>query len=300
MSGLDIYRYTTAAVYVFGIIGNILVVISILRQKNLLKSNYYFLVLQLAICDLGPLILDLIQSIDLFWVEKPLFVYSFTYCVFEAIWYPALNVGGLGVMLVISVLRYRATVHPLKPAICRRKLKIVCGLVYIAAFIAGSGPFVRGCFIDVEDVIYQVYTISCFYILPTIFLAVVYFKVGRALMKQNKYIKSVCSNPVRQNAPKSFINTPKFLRDRKTFFVCLITVLCYAVGHIPITMFNILLIAKEYYLLVQYGWILHYYGHVLRVAGSNAVNPLIYGILDKKLLTFWKLCRKKRPRSQEN
>ena len=41
-------------------------------------------------------------------------------------------------------------------------------------------------------------------------------------------------------------------------------------------MYNILLIAKECYLLVQFGGILYYYGHVM-----------IYEILDKKMLTFW-------------
>jgi hypothetical protein len=34
-------------------------------------------------------------------------------------------------MLIISLLRYRATVHPLKPDVSRRKLKAICGLVYV-------------------------------------------------------------------------------------------------------------------------------------------------------------------------
>jgi hypothetical protein len=49
----DAYRYSEAVVLVVGILGNILVIISILRQKKLLKNNYYFVVLHLAICDLG-------------------------------------------------------------------------------------------------------------------------------------------------------------------------------------------------------------------------------------------------------
>ncbi len=48
-------------------------------------------------------------------------------------------------MLVISVLRYRATVHPLKPAITRRKLKVVCGLVYVVGLIGGYGPIAPEC-----------------------------------------------------------------------------------------------------------------------------------------------------------
>ena len=53
----DAYEYSYTAVVVFGILGNILVILSILKQKNtLLRKNYYFLVLHLAICDLAALI----------------------------------------------------------------------------------------------------------------------------------------------------------------------------------------------------------------------------------------------------
>jgi hypothetical protein len=130
-------------------------------------------------------------------------------------------------------------------------------------------------------------------------MAVVYYKISRELIKQNKHMKSICSNPVRRNAPGSSFNILKFIRNRRTFCVCLITVLCYAIGNIPMTVCLILDIAEERHLLMKYVWI-EYLAKVLRVAGSHSVNPLIYGILDKKLLTFWKLCRKKKPRPRGN
>jgi hypothetical protein len=208
-------------------------------------------------------------------------------------------------MLIISVLRYRATVHPLKPAISRRKLKVVCGLVYIVGFIAGYGTYLPLCFrmqwndvaIVYEKVFYG-YIISCFYFFPTISMAVVYYKICRELMKQNKYMKSICSNPGRRSAPGSSFNILKFIRNRRTFFVCLITVLCYTIGNIPMTVHLILYIAEESHLM-KYVWIGHL-ANVLKVVGSHSVNPLIYGILDKKLLTFWKLCSKKKHRPQGN
>jgi hypothetical protein len=92
--------------------------------------------------------------------------------------------------LIISLLRYRATVHPLKPDVSRRKLKVVCGLVYIVGFIAGYGTHLPLCFMQWNDVaivyekVFYGYTISCFYFFPTIFMAVVYYKIGRALNKQ--------------------------------------------------------------------------------------------------------------------
>ena len=300
----DAYRYSDAVVNVVGILGNILVIISILRQKKLLKNNYYFLVLHLAICDLGPLIILLFDHINGYFVEDPLVITSTKYCVCIYIYY-VFRVAGIGMMLIISLLRYRATVHPLKPDISRRKLKVVCGLMYLVGFIAGYGTYLPLCFMQPNDVaivyykVFHGYLISCFYFFPTIFMAVVYYKIGQELIKQNRYMKSVCSNPVRRGAPDSSFNILKFIRNRRTFFVCLITVLCYGIGNIPASVWYILYIAGENHFLLEYVWIV-YLARVLRVVGSHSVNPLIYGTLDKKLVTFWKFCRKKKQRPQGN
>ena len=301
----DAYRYSYAVVNVVGILGNILVIISILRQNKLLKNNYYFLVLHLAICDLGVLIIFLFDHINWHLVEDRLVTSNSTkYCVFFCI-YLVFQAAGIGMMLIISLLRYRATVHPLKPDVSRRKLKVVCALVYIVGFIAGYATYLPLCFLQWNDAVivynkvFHGYVISCFYFFPTLFLAVVYYKIGREMIKQNRYMKNVCSNPGRRSAPDSSFNILKFIRNRRTFLVCLITVLCYGIGNIPSTVYLILYIAEERHLLKKYVWIL-YLASVLAVAGSHSVNPLVYGRLDKKLLPFWKLCRKKKQRPQGN
>ena len=99
-------------------------------------------------------------------------------------------------MLIISLLRYRATVHPLKPAITLRKLKVVCGLVYLVGLIVGCGLRLLRCFL-MSNVVYIAYRkfylafwVFFDYFVPTIFMAVVYYKIGRSLIKQNKYMKS--------------------------------------------------------------------------------------------------------------
>ena len=291
-TGYDLYRYSGAAVLVFGILGNILVIISILKQKNVLKNNYYFLVLHLAICDLGTLTIHLLNSINALLLEQQRFDFTKFYCLGLYVAY-FFQVSGIGVMLMISVLRYRAVVHPLKPAISQRKLKLVCGLVYIAGFFVGYQPAMPICLKeswDNEKIDYYNYFLGyivfCFYFCPTIFMAVVYFKIGQILMNQHKYIKSVFSSPTPMS---SSFNIRTFFRNRKTFFVCLLTVLCYAVGNIPMTVWIILKIAKEDRLLMKYPWI-WYCADILRFAGSHSANPLIYGILDKKLIKFWKSC----------
>ena len=69
----DGFKYSFIAVVVFGILGNSLIILSLLRQKkNRLKNNYYFVVLHLAICDLAALIFQIFYSIDAIWLEEPL------------------------------------------------------------------------------------------------------------------------------------------------------------------------------------------------------------------------------------
>jgi len=103
----DSYRSSCVGVIIFGILGNLLVIISILRRKNMLKNNYYFFVLHLAICDLLALIIYLFDYICLHFLRAYILFYEL---VFIAVY--CFQAAGVGMMLMISALRYRATVHP--------------------------------------------------------------------------------------------------------------------------------------------------------------------------------------------
>ena len=234
----DVFIYSITVVSVFGILGNILVVISILNQRYLLKSKYYILVLHLAICDLGALTIYLLEIIVLDSAEESNFLGSVVYCIFGNIFY-IFQVAGVGMMLIISVLRYRATVHPLRlrPAISRWKLNVFCGLVYIVGFIVGYGTHLPFCFVQLNTYrkLLRLFVVIVYNLLPTIFMAVVYYKIGRALLKQSKHMKRVCPDAVRT----------RHIRDRRTFLVCIGTILCYGIGSLPISVWYILTLAHE-------------------------------------------------------
>ena len=51
-------------------------------------------------------------------------------------------------MLIISVCRHRAAVHPSKPTISRQKLRFVCALVYIIGLILGYGLSMPFCLVN--------------------------------------------------------------------------------------------------------------------------------------------------------
>ena len=186
-------------------------------------------------------------------------------------------------MLLVSMLRYRATVHPLKPAIIRAKLIKVCYVVYVVGSIIGLGLTLPQCFIVklnfLNNVKFYLGFGLFFYLAPVIFMIVSYCKIARALVKQNKQVKRMSSAAV----------SNRHNRDRRIFFVCLCTVLCFAVGRLLMSVSHIWLIAGKYSSFFKHPWV-DRTGRVLLVAGSYSANPFIYGILDKRMFKFVKLC----------
>ena len=263
---MEMVEDSYSVVIVFGIVGNILVILSILRQKNnMLKNNYYFLVLHLAICDLVVLIIFLFNIVDLVvvWLKEPILDHPPMITCDVYVIGNAFQLAGVGMMLIISLLRYRATVHPVKPAISRRKLKVVCGLVYLVGLIAACGTRLPLCFIK-STVVSNVYgkffnasQIFLIYFGPTIFMAAVYYKIGRSLMKQNKHMKRICSNVTRQRAPDSSFNILRYIRNRQTFLVCLSTVLCYGIACIAAAVWIMWIVVDTNYVHIKYVWFYH-------------------------------------------
>ena len=288
----DAYRFCSISVVIFGILGNTVVIISISRQRKLLKNNYYFFVSHLAICDLAYLVGKFLNVLNREFLT--LFAESVVYCLVSKIRYVFLD-AGIYMMLIISILRYCATIYPLRSAVSRRKLEFAVGFGYIFGLITGYGVSLPRCFLQESKAeavylrVYFSYVIICFYFFPTFLMSVVYFKIYRALIKQNKQMKRVCSNAVRS----------RYVRNRRTFLVCVGTVLCYGFGILPNSLWFLWWIASGPSLPMKDNWI-RCFGSVLRVTGSNSVNPLIYGVLDKKLLKFWKLCARGKRATQES
>ena len=283
----DALEYSYISLLVIGILGNLSVIISIARQRrSLLKSNYYFLVMHLAICDMGALIVLVWDYVDSRWIKEPSYSYSKVYCILSTLLFYVFVFGGVFIMLVISMARFRATVHPLKPAITRRKLAMVCSIPYVASSVFGSTAVVFTCYMPSQNANSKIFfpVISTFfvYFIPIIFMAVVYYKIARALARQKQNMNRLCASAV----------SCRYIRDRRIFFVCISTVLCYAVGRLPETVRYILIISGKIHLLVRHPWITPLC-FVVDVVGTHLANLLIYGVLDKKLLPILKICKKR-------
>ena len=279
----DAYQYSLISVLVFGILGNILVIISIARQKQLLKKNYYFLVLHLAVCDLVASFFRLLSLILYFFNVTRYSGFNIA-CLFHLLHY-SFYLSGLAMMLMISMLRYRATVHPLKPTVSRGKLINFCCIGYVTSLTTGLGLNVPSCMnVKLNHSIYTKFISGLdlfLYLVPTVFMIVCYCKIGLALVKQNKQIKRMGSAAVRN----------RHNHDRRIFLVCLCTVVCFAFGRLLFSVTLIWIIAGEYSLFFKYFWV-YYISYILVAAGTVSANPVIYGILDKRMFRF--LTKKKR------
>ena len=90
-------------------------------------------------------------------------------------------------MLIIAILRYRASAYPLKTPIRKRKLKVFCAMVYIVSFIQGYAISIPIC-VDKDEhgvlIKIQRFVFIFFCILTTSAYAVINCKFRRVLFNQ--------------------------------------------------------------------------------------------------------------------
>ena len=291
------YKSILTFVVIFGILGNILVVLSMLRQRRLLKNNFYCLVFHVTACDLSYLLLST-YKVYVTLAGKKLDYSSQSVCILFVYFRELCLIFGAYFMLVISIIRYRAVLHPLKPSISSRLFKVVFCFVYISSIFI-SGPNLYCClvpsssFLQTNGLMLQSSRAVIWYCLPVTIMSVIYWKICRELIRQNNAIKSTNSTP--KMTPSNYGKLTRLLHHRnwRTFLVSFTTVVCFAVAGLPKHVIYFLYTADSssvtvhFLRLVKYSWL-------IQAAGTCAINPLIYGILDKKLLSFLKIFRTKK------
>ena len=279
----------------FGVLGNLLVIYSIVSQRSLLKSNYYFLVLHLAFCDL--MVLPFI-SYDTYeaWCPNSLFIRSLAMC---KAWKPILTIfvnAGVFMMVLIAIFRYRAVLHPLKPAVSRSKLRIVVGVAYLCA-IASLIPavfvlkFTDVCFPEWPNptlsIIYTFFLTTVQYFLPVPILFILYYKICKALDIQSKNILSLnatsATTSEENNGRQTSLQRIKHHRNMRTFIQSASIVVSFAITSLPFHISWLLLATGGTVQIQSWPWT-----YIVSLFGVNVVNPYIYGVLDKTLRSGYK------------
>ena len=284
-----------------GILGNIPVIVSICQKRSLLKSNHYYLILHLAICDFFYLIFFIPDIISIFRVSPSIASSSYLLCKTSGPVHTTVFTAGANFLVIISILRYRATVYPFKPAVSRRTLKISSTAVYLFAIICSIPHMlvlrfdeISGCSIKWPmqslNIAYTLFLSGIQYFIPVAFLSIIYYKIGKVILTRNNRNQSMdARNQIRQqNTPTSH----ERLKNVKPLFVCFTIVVCFTVFGFPAQVLWIIFVSasKEipsYFLLL----------HALYIFGTAAINPYVYGALDKKVLSLFKHCKKRRSNS---
>lgn len=295
-----------AAVMTFGIsvgvLGNLAVIISICGTRKLLGSNYYYLLLHLAICDLFNLILFYTEIVyNMFNGTPSITAHSYILC---KMWQPIHTVfftAGANFLIVISMVRYRAIVQPFKLAMSRRTLKILSTLVYGSAMICVIPHVlvlkfdeIAGC---VEEwplyslnISYTIFLACVQYFIPAVTLSIIYFKICRKLMTQNRKKQFMnAHNQLRQQnekAPTWYQSLT--LRNKKTFLVSFVIVACFIVSAGGMQVVFIVYSIKSKELSSYEMWLQGFY-----ILGTLVLNPCVYGALDSKVFSTFTHFRKK-------
>ena len=256
-----------------------------------IKSNHYCLILHLAICDFFYLIFFIPDIISIFRVSPSIASSSYLLC--KTLWpiHTTVFTAGANFLLIISILRYRATVYPLKPAVCRRTLKISSIAVYLFAIFCSIPHMlvirfdeITGCAIKWPmqslNIAYTLFLSGIQYFIPVAFLSTMYYKIGKVILIRNNRNQSMDGrNQIRQR------------KSVKPLFVCFTIVVCFTVFGFPAQILWIILLSSKE--IPSYFSLLH----ALYIFGTAAINPYVYGALDKKVLSLLKHCRKRRSNS---
>ena len=191
-------RAVLALAVSFGVLANISVVVCICRKRSLLKNNHYCLILQLAICDLFYL-LFFAPFVYSNFPTNP-FIASRIMC---KTWVPvhtSFYIAGANFLVLISIIRYRAKLYPLKPPVSRRALKVFSIFIYVLAIVCVI-PYALvlrydetkfACYeewtMNSLNIAYTVFLTCVQYFVPVLFMSGIYYKICKQLITRNNWI----------------------------------------------------------------------------------------------------------------
>jgi hypothetical protein len=288
------------SVGVAGTVGNLLVILLILLRPRLLGNIHYYLVLHLAICDSLTLVATSSDVYNSFTGSS--MINSLVLC---KLWWSGHLIfynAGIFFLLIISIVRFQAVSKPFEPAMNRLKVKLLAMSAYVFATVC-SLPYIlllqldnkSGCVeewpVEQWNVLYTTFLTAVQYFIPVVLLSIVYGKICIILVKQNREMKLLFASTVSSQQQIESLPTYQRLRQHRnvrTFFVCLIVVVCFAVTALPSHIIWILYTSS----VIEFPWY-YYWFEVVHRFGVSAVNPFIYRTLDRKRFSsFIKHARK--------
>ena len=282
-----------------GVLENISVIAFICRKRSRLKSSYYYIIFHLAICDLIYLLFFIPEIYSIFNASPFIASSSYLLCKTLRPVQTAVSTMGANFLVIISILRYRVTLHPLEPAVRRRTLNIILTIVCVVAIICVIPLVMVLRFDEISgcnekwptqslNIAYTIFLSVIQFFLPVALLSIVYFKIGKELLaRKNSLILMDARNQIQQQSTTGLHQRLK-TKNAKPLLVSFTIVACFIVSGFPIHLTWIICISasKE---IPSYSSLLD----ALYIFGTAVINPYVYGALDKKVFSLFQHCQKK-------
>ena len=301
-----------------GIVGNIMVcIITLCNRKTKSSVNYY--VLNLAIADLGALIicypLTLVKAGAPFNWPLGKFVCHVLYPLSD-IFYGA----SIGSIVAIAVDRYRAIVYSMRPRKSLQAAKWAISFVWVLAFASIVLPlyfvmrYTEGrpqkgnvdCTPHwpgrLEFTLYVCSQALFWYALPLCIILWAYRKIAGKIKESKRLHKSMTKE---YKSPKRKRNNQrsnkKADQNAKALKILVPVVVVFAVTMLPFHVYRLCqAFIYNFYFLLDYPWLFYNFGTIFLLTNSSA-NPMIYSLVSKDFRRSFKrlLCLQWRELSSE-
>ena len=296
-------NYGGIAILIFfsliGLLGNVHVLYIYSRQYK--KSNYRIYVLFLAILDV--INCTIVAPLVVVYLFFPLTFPSNVYCkIFRTILYFMAITSTLS-LVSIAIDRFRKICHPFKEQFSTTNVKLLClGSLVVGAVLSWPAPILWGistvesgipgitgkrCFTDDKFKDYKVNfqgmynaCLILFYFLVSGTLIIIYIHIGRHISINNKFRNSQRRMTIKneEEAAKAAGNSAR----KSTMTLCVVTI-TYVLSALPHHLLALLI-----FLVPNFDCSLSllgsqlYYTFIWSYFVNSVVNPLIYGIRDRK------------------
>ena len=299
------YEFTEAAVKVIasflGVIGNALVLIITVDGRKQIEP-FEKLIAFLAISDLTFSIMQIFDSVPLFWTCK--WLYGRVMC---RLIKGFLNVGAILALALITVIaseRYLAIVRRYDRSKSRISLytsvllsllfSIVCVIPMVIAIDMEENGVCVELWNDKSSLIYSWFLIIATFTIPLLIITGLYICITQQIIKNYRSLKSVAGR-------HTSISKIRYRTNRRVMLMLLIIVMAFVVLVLPSRVIWVFWsyigtgnLSSEMYYITKYLAIFPYPFHV-------CVNPIIYSFVDKNFQkqTFNLFCRNKSNNTQE-
>ena len=278
-------------VIIFGIVGNLFVIIIIFKRRRPLDSNYYYLVLHLAVCDFSLLICNIPKTYYTSWLSMNLVSSNVLCDIWRCLDLIAsfFLLTGTHIMTLIAIVRHQAVVYPLRATLSRKKLTMVICVIYSFGFVYFISHLFVIRFYHLSDcfdswsksklnVIFNALFSLIHYFAPITFMSIMYFKIWRTLSHQHKNWQTTGNDALPGYLQQS-VQARKHQHKSQNLFLNIAVVFCFAVTGLPMQIEWILHVTgSNENIAIASKWVFAFY-----LGGTSAVNPYLYGTMDKRI-----------------